>query len=161
MNDPRWARALHESAHAIVALCQRQAVSLITISDPDRSYCSRGARYDPRQESARERVLRDCAFWYAGSHICELTFGTSNGSGSNSDFADVQRALDTLPESKCREVARKAWLLSKRLVLYNEGAIHLLARRLYETGRMDFRQICDALQPVRRAGPAWRGRAAA
>jgi hypothetical protein len=158
MNDPpRWARALHESAHCIVALCMRQVVPMVEIADPDRSYCSRsyGARYD--QRSARERVKEDCAFWYAGSHIIELMFGTSNGSGSNGDFADVKRALDTLPEAERSEVARSAWALSKRLVLNNEHAIHLLARGLYDADRMDFRQILDLLQPARRR----RGRAAA
>jgi hypothetical protein len=82
--------------------------------------------------------------------MCELEFGTSDGCGANGDFADAKRALDTLPEADRREVARGAWLLSKRLVLNNEHTIHLLARRLYETGRLDFRQILDVLQPGRR-----------
>jgi hypothetical protein len=69
---------------------------------------------------------------------------------SSGDFADVKRALDALPEAERREVARSAWALSKRLVLLNEGAIHMLARQLYQTGRMNFRQILDLLQPVRR-----------
>jgi hypothetical protein len=94
---------------------------------------------------------------YAGSHICELTFGSAIGSGANGDFADAQRALDTLSVADRGVVARDAWVLSKRLVLLNEHAIHLLARRLYESGKMDFQQILDVLQPVRRR----RGRAAA
>jgi hypothetical protein len=140
----------------------RQVVPMVEIADPHRSYCSRsyGARYD--QRSTRERVIEDCAFWYAGAHACELAFGTSDGSGANGDFADARRALDTLPIADRREVAREAWALSKRLVLLNEHAIHLLAGRLYETGRLDFRQILDVLrgQP-KRCGLARRLRKAA
>jgi hypothetical protein len=80
-----------------------------------------------------------------------LAFGTADGCGANGDFADVNRALDALPESERREVAREAWGLSKRLVLLNEAAIHMLARSLYRTGRMDFRQILDLHQPGRPA----------
>jgi hypothetical protein len=139
----------------------RQIVPRIEISDPNRSYCSRsyGARYD--QRSTRERIKQDLCFWYAGSHICELTFGTADGCGANGDFADVKRALDTLPEAERREVAREAWALSKRLVLLNEAAIHMLARRLYEVGRMDFEQILDMLRGRPARGLARRAKAAA
>jgi hypothetical protein len=63
----------------------------------------------------------------------------------------AKRALETLPEAERHEVAREAWAISKRLVLLNEAAIHLLARRLYQTGRMNFMQILDLLrgQPKR------------
>jgi hypothetical protein len=128
----------------------RQAVPMVEIDDPRRSYC---ARFDPQAGSARERIKRSLVFWYAGAHACELEFGTADGCGANGDFADAKRALDTLPEADRREVAREAWELSKRLVLLNEHAIHMLARQLYQTGRMNFRQILDLLrgQPPRRA----------
>jgi hypothetical protein len=146
--DPRWARALHEASHAIVALCMRQVVPTVAIDDPERSYC---ARFDPQAGSARDRIKRSCVFWYAGAIMCELTFGTADGCGANGDIADARRALDTLPIAERREVARGAWLLSKRLVFLNEASIHALARQLYQTGRMDFRQILDLLrgQPPR------------
>jgi hypothetical protein len=93
--------------------------------------------------------------------MCELTFGTSVGSGSNADFADAKRTLDALPEAERSEVGRAAWAASKRIIYLNEHAVHMLARQLYERGRLNFRQILDVLQPMRRVGLARRGRAAA
>jgi hypothetical protein len=142
VNDPRWTRALHEASHAIVALCLRQLVPLVEIDDPNRSQCY---TYDPQPGLDRQRVKRSCAVWYAGAHACKFAFGTADGCGANGDFADAKRALDTLPVADRRVVARDAWMLSKRLVLLNEHAIHLLARRLNDAGRLEFRQILDVL----------------
>jgi hypothetical protein len=136
--DPRWARSLHEASHAIISLCLRQIVPLVEIDDPDASFC---ASYDPKP--GPDRVMRRCVVLYAGAHACELWLGSADGCGANGDFERVREVLATLSEPDRREVAHEAWALSKRLVLLNEAAIHMLARRLYYAGRMDFKQILD------------------
>jgi hypothetical protein len=152
---------IHESGHAVGALCQKMFVRNIEVGANGRGMCTILELRQP--ENDREAVLRACITSFAGV-VASNRIGSREGCGT--DFKNIERALDRIEDPWERAaISREARRTAERLVDLNWEALRLLADRLDKAGKLGLVDVLDFLRGLplrsRRLGLARRAKAAA
>lgn len=146
-DDERAIRALHEAAHAVVALLIGVDFEDVTLPAPDD--VRTGLRFEqihPDGDADRAvwlQVERQISMRFAGGAVEELLCGAIRYAGTDEVDAMADAASLTVDPNDQFEVRRLARARSRTLVRLALPVIEGAAARLAVTGRLDWAEVAE------------------